>query len=197
MTDCVFCRPSDFGIRKLRFEDKKGYWYVVVPSEIGTFGQVLLIVRKMEWEKEHISDISDPKLLSDKKRLLSIISGIHEISNRLARGLTDQRGRKVEKAYVLTQCEGENSHLHFQFLPRYEGDADSNEFLYNCELEEARWQDPPKLPPSKRITRGKRLVETYARLLGEDCFTYPRKVKSAMMNQAVQKLNDVLGHTQN
>jgi diadenosine tetraphosphate (Ap4A) HIT family hydrolase len=192
MEDCIFCRPSDFGTRKLAFEDKKGYWYAVVPREMGTFGQVLLVVKKMKGEIEHISDMSDPKLLCDKDRLLSIITGIHEISSRLTNSLTDQRGRRVQKVYVLTQCEGKNCHLHFQLLPRYEGDSIGNEFLYACELEEARWQDPPKLLPSSRIARGKELLKTFTDLLDEASFTYPKNLKSVIMNQAIQNLSQAL-----
>lgn len=189
MEDCIFCRPSYFGTRKLAIEDKKGYWYAVVPREMGTFGQVLLVVKKMKGEIEHISDMSDPKLLRDKDRLLSIITGIHEISSRLTNRLTDQRGRRVQKVYILTQCEEKNCHLHFQFLPRYEGDSTGNEFLYACELEEARWQDPPRLLPSSRIARGKELLRTYADILDDKSFTYPKKQKSMIMDQAIKKLS--------
>ena len=192
MEDCIFCKPLIFGIRKLRFEDKKGYWYTVVPKEIGVFGQVLMVVRKMEREKKHISDISDPLLLLDKERLLSVIEGINEISCKLKRRLIDKRRRKVEKIHVLTQCEGRNSHLHFQFLPRYEGEPIGNEFLYACELEEARWQDPPRLPPSERIAIGKQLLFTYADLLDRNSFVLPKSTKSITMCQNIKKLNEIL-----
>lgn len=196
MEDCVFCNPSVFGIRKLKLEDQNGYWYVVVPEEIGIFGQVLMVVRKMKEEKEHISDMSDPRLLENKERLLSIICGIHEISNMLKKRLTNQKERKVEKVYVLTQCEGRNSHLHFQFFPRYEDDLTGNEFLYSCELEEARWQSPLESSPSDRIARGKQLLKAYASLLDEGNFTYSESVKSIAMSQSVEKLNRILTRSQ-
>jgi hypothetical protein len=91
MKECVFCEPSGFGTRKLTFEDKNGYWYAVVPKEIGSFGQVLLVVSRMEGEKEHISDISDPKLLLAEERLLSIArancSACHNMSKKKCRAL--------------------------------------------------------------------------------------------------------------
>jgi diadenosine tetraphosphate (Ap4A) HIT family hydrolase len=191
MNNCMFCK-EDFGIRKLGFEDKNGYWYTVVPEEIGTFGQVLMVVRKMKKDERHITDVTDPMFQYNEERLISVIKGIHEISTRLKKCLTDQGGRRAEKIYVLTQCENENSHLHFQFLPRYERDPTGNEFLYACELEEARWQDPPKKPLDERIRSGKHILARYERLLKRGDFIYTNEHKSKELEKIVQKLNHIL-----
>lgn len=187
MESCIFCEPKNFGIRKLQLEDKNGYWYAVVPNEIGVFGQVLLVVTKREEDKNHITDITDPELLLNEERLLSVIKGIHEISSKLKQGLT-----KVEKIYVLTQCEDKNSHLHFQFYPRYEGNATGNEFLFACELEEARWQDPPDIPPSKRIEKGKRILKNYEILIERSKFSLSTESKLSKLKEVAQKLNEIL-----
>jgi diadenosine tetraphosphate (Ap4A) HIT family hydrolase len=179
-------------LRKLQSEDRNGYWYLVVPKEIGTFGQVLLVVTKRQEDKKHISTIADPALFDNEKRLLSVIKGINEISSKLKERLRHPRGRKAEKVYVLTQCEGEDSHLHFQFLPRYEGDSTRNEFLYACELQEARWQDPPKVSPNLRIIDGKRILRKYGNLLSRQNFLYTKGFKSRKMKEVIQKLNEVL-----
>ncbi len=107
-------------MRKLKVEDDKGYWYLVVPEEIGSFGQILMVVKRREEDQRHITDIADPELLNNEEWFTSIFKGIIEISNKLKKCLKDEEGRKVEKVYVQTQCENEESHLHFQFYPRYE-----------------------------------------------------------------------------
>jgi len=192
METCIFCKPEDFGIRKLKFEDKSGYWYVVVPEEIGAYGQILMVVKKREEDKRHITNITDPELLNNEERLLSIIKGIHVISSKLRKHWTDQEGRKIEKTYVLTQCEGENTHLHFQFLPRFEDDSTGNEFLYACELEEARWQNSQRLPPRQRIERGKQIIGKYESLLEQKSFSHPKRLKSRILKEVVERLNQIL-----
>ncbi len=189
---CVFCNPEDFGNRKLRLEDQNGYWYSIVPKEIGTFGQVLLVAKKKPEDGRHITDISDSLLLKDPSRLQSIMKGISIISNKLKEGLKDSQGRIVEKVYVLTQCEGKESHLHFQFFPRYKGDLERNMFLYNCELEEARWQDPPELKPETRIMEGRRILKKYDQLLKENQFFYHIDYRSKVTDDTVKELNRVL-----
>lgn len=187
MGSCIFCEPKNFGIRKLQLEDENGYWYVIVPNEIGVFGQVLLVVKKRESDKKHITDITDPSLLSNERRLLSIIRGIHEISSKLKQGLA-----KVKRIYVTTQCECKNPHLHFHFYPRYEGDITGNEFLYACELEEARWQDPPKMSPSERIERGKQILKKYESLVKRKKFSLSKEYRSNKSNDLVEMLNQIL-----
>jgi diadenosine tetraphosphate (Ap4A) HIT family hydrolase len=190
---CVFCNPSDFKERKLSYEDEKGYWYLVVPKEVGVFAQILLVVRKRNTDTRHITDISDPQFLQDDDRLLSVMKGISVVSGKLKAGLEDPKGRRIEKVYVLTQCEGIETHLHFQLFPRYDGDHEQNEFLYECELEEARWQDPPKRPPSSRINEGTKILEKYNSLLSKNEFLHSEQFKSVSINRIVRKLNEVLG----
>ena len=74
--NCPFGQPSGFRERKLAFEDENGFWYSILPKEIGAFGQVLIVVRKRDEDRKHITGISDPDLLGDKLRLQSIIGGM-------------------------------------------------------------------------------------------------------------------------
>lgn len=186
---CIFCEPERFGHRKLKFEDK--YWYLVIPQEIGAFGQVLLVVRKLEEDQRHITDVTDTKLLDDPERLKSILEGVHKVSNKLKGKLKDQKGRKIEKIYVLTQCEEADSHLHFQLYPRYEGDSVGNEFLYKCELEEARWQQTPKMPPSERVERGKQILKRHQDMLERKVWALSDQDKSQNLKKMERILNQL------
>lgn len=188
---CVFCSPRCFGKRKLDLEDSEGFWYLVVPEEIGSFGQVLLVVRKKAEDSKHITDISDPEMISNKDRLFSVMKGISFVANKLRFKLKDQAGRCVEKVYVVTQCEGAR-HLHFQLYPRYEGDPSHNEFLYACELEEARWQSPPKIPPSERIENGRRILQQYTDAVANGRGFYSDDYKRRIMDVILPKLNNLL-----
>lgn len=184
---CPFCEPEIFGERKLSMEHK--YWYLVVPEEIGQFGQVLLVVRNTD--DEHITDISDPRLAENRECLLSIIKGIHVVSAKIKKGLRNEEGKKVEKVYVLTQCEGD-SHLHFHLYPRFEGDSKGNEFLYECELEEARWQEREKRPVEGRIQRGRRILARHEKWVKEGRWKRKDEYKNEMLVELVHVLNRLL-----
>jgi diadenosine tetraphosphate (Ap4A) HIT family hydrolase len=187
--DCIFCSPERFGERKLEFEDEEGFWYLVVPKEVGSFGQVLLVVRKRPEDNRHITDISDPEMLLNRKRLLSVMNGISYVANKLKYGLKDQVERNVEKVYVVTQCEGTQTHLHFQLYPRYQGDLSHTEFLYACELEETKWQDPPKVPLIERIETGRQILQRYSDAVTERQGLYSEDYKIRAMRDILLKLN--------
>ena len=187
MDDCIFCNPEDFGYRKLEIEDEKGYWYAVVPKEIGAYGQLLLITTKLDEEKRHITDITDPLLLKNEVRILSILKGISEISSKLKTKLVRLDGKKVEKIYVVTQCEGCDSHLHFHLYPKFEHDLNGNQFLYSCELTEARWQDPPHIDPKKRITEGKDIIQKFKVLIDQNKFIFKNDYKEKTLEKMVMQ----------
>jgi len=178
--------------RKLEIEDEMGYWYLVVPNEIGTYGQILFVVKKLEGDKKHISDITDSELLQNNERLKSILKGLSTVSSKLKTSLIDDKGRKVKKVYVLTQCEGKNTHLHFHLYPRFEHDFKGNEFLYTCELKEARWQDPPMIKPKKRIGKGKKIIEKFEALLDKNQFLLAEEYKQKTSKKMVNELNQIL-----
>jgi diadenosine tetraphosphate (Ap4A) HIT family hydrolase len=192
LDQCVFCNPKNFESwgRKLNLEDD--FWYLVVPREIGTFGQVLLVTKRLASDEIHVSDITDPKLVSNPERLKSILYGLHSVAKKIKEGIIDEKGREVEKVYVLTQCEDENSHLHFSFYPRYQGDSTGNEFLYQCEWEEARMQEPPKIPPRMKLNQGMMILDHQQNLLSQDKWKFSDKEKKKKIKINVESLNQAL-----
>lgn len=193
MADCFFCDSYNFEKehRKLELEDKEGYWYLSVPNQIGSYGQVLFIVTKLDHEEEHIKNITDSGLIEKPERLVSILKGISKISKKLMK-LKDKTGRKVRKVYVITQGESIN-HLHFHLIPRYEGDSMGNEFLYKVELEEARWDNKKKIDPSDRIREGENIVDYFRKKIETDQFLYSREHKQESTKDVVKELNRIFG----
>jgi len=195
MSRCFLCDPMNFEAeeRKIRLEDR--YWYLAVPQEIGVFGQVILIVKRLEGDVNHICDITDPKLVSDPKRMNSILNGIHLVANKIKNELKDMNGREVEKVYVLTQCESNednDSHLHFQMYPRYHCDSTGNEYLYQCEWEEARMQQPPKIPPCEKINRGMAILNRNKKMIKQGNWVLLEKEKEEKIKSNVEALNQIL-----
>jgi diadenosine tetraphosphate (Ap4A) HIT family hydrolase len=117
----------------------KGYEYdaarldpwVFVPREPAAFGHIIVVSGK------HYKDISDPGLLEDTGYLKKMMKIINELAIKM-KGLT-RKGKKCERVYVSTLCETENFHLHFHLIPRFEDDNMGFAFLFETELESARW----------------------------------------------------------
>ena len=189
MEECVFCVPEKIEIeRKLRL--RNDFWYTVLPREVGTWGQMLLVVRRLRGERNHVTDIADPRIVCHEERLSSIFLGIHEISRKLKENLKDRSDRRVKKVYVLTQCETE--HLHFQFFPRYEGDPAGNELLYLCELNETKWEKDGAEDASRRIGKMQNILRHCESEIVGKKWLHSKETKKETMQEIVSALNWVL-----
>jgi len=86
------------------FENKK--ILVILEKQPRRSGHTILII------KEHYEDISEmPK---------SIIDDLYDISAKIISAI--KIVLKAKKVYFVTMCDGGRNHLHFQFIPRYEGE---------------------------------------------------------------------------
>ncbi len=72
-------------------------------------------------------------------KLAGMIEVAHKLSLTMKNNLRNDEDRRVERVYVVIQCEGKDPHLHFHLKPRYEGDNEGDVFLIEKEFEEARW----------------------------------------------------------
>ena len=113
-------------ITKFQFDNS----FVFVPREHGTFGHLLLITR------EHFNDLTTSIPAEVAKE---IIEKINYVCMQMKQHL-QYRGKKVSRVYLasLNETGGENSHMHFHLIPRYEDEKTGFEFLYSLELEEAK-----------------------------------------------------------
>lgn len=115
-----------------------GSFWVVVPREPATFGHLLVV----SWKGNEGQDIADKGLFTDSKHMQSMMAVIHEIASNMSKSLTSNGaadGRKCEKVYIATLCETKDFPFHFHLIPRYEGQNTGFLFLFERELQEARW----------------------------------------------------------
>ena len=142
---------------------------VYVPRDTGTFGHMLIV------SKKHIKDITElDASLSEENRLTAqnLLIEMNVICKRM-KGLLSRDGMKVSRVYVATLNEtgGDNSHLHFHLIPRYDGDKTGFEFLYSNELEEAKWKldyEDNDFTPYKRLRNMLGKIEGELLLLEND-----------------------------
>lgn len=131
--DCHFCNPKEFRERMIKEygydENEKGPW-VFVPQNPATLGHLVVVSGK------HYDDISNKGLVKDVKHLKQIMKVVNKLALKMKQSLK-YKGNKCEKVYVVTQCETSNLHLHL--IPRFKGERTGNMFLFEKELEEARW----------------------------------------------------------
>lgn len=135
---CKFCKnKSEFEDRIIRgYEPKDRRPWAYVPREPATFGHAVVV------SGEPYIDVCDQTISEDEERfvpehLQEIMKMIRELALKM-RSL-EQNGKKCKKVYVITQCETPDLHLHFHLIPRFEGDKKGHVFLFEKELEEARW----------------------------------------------------------
>jgi len=67
---------------------------------------------------------------------------MHELASIMKDCLTsngEASGKKCKKVYLVSECETKNFPFHFHLIPRFECEKTGNLFLFEKELEEARW----------------------------------------------------------
>lgn len=149
MNNCPFCRYQNNG-RKLDYDNK--YFYLVVPREPAMYGHVLVVSKNQN--DKHAEDIADPRL--SQEQLKSMIIATQLLSRWMKKELKYQ-GKRIEKVYVLTQCE--TPHFHFHLKPRYENEDSGDLFLCFKELEELSWCTENSQSAEKNREGLKRLQE--------------------------------------
>jgi len=112
----------------------EGYW-IVVPREPATFGHLLVVSWKGLREDQ---DITDKGLFEDEVHMKEIMKVIHKLAFTMKEQLQYQ-GKRCERVYVATLCETSKFPFHFHLIPRFEGDRQGFAYLFEKELEEARW----------------------------------------------------------
>jgi len=113
------------------------YW-VVVPEEPCTFGHLLVI----SWEGSQEQDITDAGLFTDDNHIQKLMRTAHEFAFMMKTCLTsngEANGKKCERIYLVSECDTKSFPFHFHLIPRFECEKTGNIFLFEKELEEARW----------------------------------------------------------
>lgn len=135
---CKFCKNrSEFEDRVIKGYEPKGKTpWAYVPREPATFGHAVVVAG------EPYLDICDQTMPEGEERfvpkhLQEMMKMIRELALKM-RSL-EYNGKKCEKVYVITECETPDLHLHFHLIPRFEGERKGHVFLFEKELEEARW----------------------------------------------------------
>lgn len=127
---------------------------VFVPHCSATFGHLVVV----SWKG--YEDISDADLVEDIPHQKEIMKLICNLASEMKKSLTSngtEKGKKCKKVYVVSECETDNFPFHFHLIPRFEGDSKGHEFLFEKELEEARWM-------LEDDTREGKLLDMYRRL---------------------------------
>lgn len=139
MTGCK-CQYGEL-IKDARFRKQmiKGYEpkdenpWVYVPREPATFGHLVVVSGKC------YRDIGDMGLLQDIDQLKKTMKVISELASKMKEHLKWNE-KTCERVYVVSECDTPNFHLHFHLIPRFHGDKKGHIFLFERELEEARWK---------------------------------------------------------
>jgi len=119
-----------------RYCKNESHW-VVIPREPANFGHLLVISWKGYDENEQ--DITDEGLFEDNNHMQEIMEVIREVTQVMKKSLTDLKGRECKRVYVVSECETKRFPFHFHLIPRFEGDKEGHMFLFEKEIEEARW----------------------------------------------------------
>lgn len=174
-------KKNDLKPNKIEKLSKEDYW-VVVPREPATLGHLLVVSWKGEEEN---SDISDRGLFQNPEHMNGMMYLIHKLTVAMKEKLTFQE-RKCEKVYVATLCETEKFPFHFHLIPRFEGDREGFAYLFEKELEEARWlfdcQEECKSSCEKNFEKKcykkyEKLVQSSGRILDAGCLLMKHREK--------------------
>lgn len=161
---------NPYKIEKLCRED---YW-VVVPREPATKGHLPVISWKGQAENQ---DIADEELFKDAEHMKEILKLIHKLVHVMKQQLKNN-GRRCERVYVATLCETKDFPFHFYLVPRFEGDRRGFAYLFERELEEARWifdcnekceTDCRSFFEQKCSNRYDKIVESSGRIVDAEC----------------------------
>jgi len=131
------------------------YW-VGVPREPATFGHLIAI----SWKGHQEQDITDKGLFMDRGHIGQMIRTIHDIAYEMKTSLTmtgEADEKECRKVYLVSECETENFPFYFHLIPRFEGDKKGHLYLFQKELEEARWI-------TKEGEKEKRIQNNYVRV---------------------------------
>ena len=113
------------------------YW-VIVPQEPATFGHLLVI----SWKGCADQDITDEGLFRDSKHMQETMTVIHNLALEMKDSLTsngEADGKRCKKVYLISECEKKDFPFHFHLIPRFECQRTGHFYLFEKELEEARW----------------------------------------------------------
>jgi diadenosine tetraphosphate (Ap4A) HIT family hydrolase len=145
------------------------YW-VVVPMEPCTFGHLLII----SWKGCQEQDITDEGLFTDSHHVPELMRKAQELSFMMKGCLTSNgasTGKKCERVYLVSECETERFPFHLHLIPRFKCENTGNLFLFEKELDEARWM-PTKDGNSakiedgyRRVAKAKAILDYHKRLL--------------------------------
>jgi len=123
--------------RVIRASPDDSYW-VVVPNRPTNFGHLLII----SWKSGGSHGIEDEKLFEDSRHMQNLMNAVHELASKMKSHLTSNgkaNGKRCEKVYIVSECETPDFPFHFHLIPRFEDDNKGHFYLFEKELEEARW----------------------------------------------------------
>ena len=179
------------------YEPKDENPWVYVPREPATFGHLIVVSGKC------YSDMGDKGLLQDTDHMKQIMNVISELA-LLTKQHLKCNAKKCERVYVVSECDTPNLHLHFHLIPRFLGDKKGHMFLFERELEEARWKLKTDIDEDKirdaydRIGTAESILSFHKNLIRSDRWlkSNPKrkefigKIKSEIEGILIKKLAD-------
>jgi diadenosine tetraphosphate (Ap4A) HIT family hydrolase len=201
---CIFCDPNGYTqeerdeiinriiaredtIQKIRDGEMNCIPpFVLIPREPASIGHVLVVSGKP------YSDIGDPRFkLEHQKEIMNLITAL---ASTMKKSLKSGR-KNCRKVYLVSECENPILHLHFHLIPNFDGDHQGHLFLFEKELEEARWvvnKDEKKAEVvqegCKRIGQIAGILGYYDRLLAEKSWTKD----DSSRNELIRKTEEFL-----
>lgn len=173
------------------YEPKDENPWVYVPREPATFGHLIVAAGKC------YEDIGDKSLLQDTDHMKQIMNVISELASVTKEHLK-RNGKKCERVYVVSECDTPNLHLHFHLIPRFQGDKKGHMFLFERELEEARWKLETDIDEDKirnayhRIGTAEGILNFHKNLIRSDQWLISDVKRKEFISKIKSKIEEIL-----
>lgn len=182
-------------LRLPQFERIEDPW-VLVNEKPGTFGHLVVVTGKCL----DCADLSSKKWQEDDN--LQYLKRTLDLINRLCSCMVGQLkspdNKTCKKVYVVSQCETQGFHLHFHLYPRFECEDTGNIFLFEKELEEARWvkegesMDNNVLDGCCRVAKTRKIYEFHKLLISTNRWARNNEKRKAYVKKTKEKIEKIL-----
>jgi len=160
---------KDLGNRVIHKTKDNSIW-AVVPNRPAAFGHLIII----SWKSRREHDITDEGLFIDGNHMQDMMQIMHNLAFEMKTHLTSNgeiTGKKCKRVYAISECETKNFPFHFHLIPRFSHESQGHLFLFQKELEEARWMTEGEAEPmiasdgNNRIRKAKVVLKHHKALL--------------------------------